>query len=106
MTSLGSVLCRCPSAAAGSAAQLASEVVSLEARPKSSVRMTAPPAAATPSPATTAIAVVDEVTVVELKGIVGRLCSANRRETVLKIKGTVDLLVSAFVDGFDVVIAI
>ena len=51
------------------------------------------------------MAVADEVTVVELKGIVDRLCSANRRETMLKIKGAVDSLVSAFVDGFDAVTA-
>ena len=42
---------------------------------------------------------------VELKGIVGRLYSENRRETVQKIMGAVDSLVSAFVDGFDTVAA-
>ena len=47
----------------------------------------------------------DEATVVDLKGIVGRLCSENRREIVQKIKGAVDSLVSAFVDGFDAVTA-
>ena len=47
------------------------------------------------------VMVADEATVVELKGIVGRLCSANQYETMLKIKGAVDSLVSAFVDGFD-----
>ena len=67
--------------------QSAGEVSTPEARSTSSVRMTAPSGVATPSPTTTAIAVVDEATVVELKGIMGHLCSANRRETVLKIKG-------------------
>ena len=43
------------------------------------------------------------MTVVELKDIMGRLCSENRLETVQTIKGAVDSLVSAFVDGFDAV---
>lgn len=51
------------------------------------------------------MAVADEATVIELKGIVGRLCAANRREMVGKIKGAVDALVSSFIDGFDAVVA-
>ena len=71
----------------------------------SNVRVIASSEVATPSPTSTSVAVADEATVVELKGIVGCLCSENRRETVHKITGAVDSLVSAFVDGFDAVAA-
>ena len=99
MTSLGPVLHRQPSAAEGSKAQLGGKLSIPEARSLPNARMADP----TPSPTSTSGAVADVATVVELKGIVGRLCSENRWETVLKIKGAVDSSVSAFVDGFDTV---
>ena len=103
MTLLGPVPRSQPSAAAGSAAQLGGELSTPEARSSSSDRIAAPSEVASLSSTCTSMVVADEATVVELKGIVGRLCSENKRETVLKIKGAVDSLVSAFVDGFDAV---
>ena len=87
----------------GSAAQLEGGSDTPEARSVSSVRMVASSEVATPSPTSTSVAVVDEATMLELKGIIGGLCPENRRGTVQKIKGAVNSLVSAFVDGFDAV---
>ena len=74
MTSLGPVQCCLPSAAACLVVQLAVEVSTLEARPVPSV-WTSPLVRL--SPVSTTVAVADEAIVVELKGIVGHLCSAN-----------------------------
>ena len=108
MTPLGQVPRRRVAAAAGSAAQLEESLRAsrLEAytsapEPCSSVPAAVGSDAVVPS----SVAIADETTVVELKSIVGRLCAANRSETVLRIKNAVDGLVSAFVDGFDAVAA-
>ena len=86
MTSLGPVLLHRPSAASRSEAQLGAALSTSEARSLSRVRMADPLEVATPSATSTSVAVADEATVVELKGIIGRLCSENRGETVRRLR--------------------
>lgn len=110
--SLGQVPKRRIAAAAGSAAQLEippRRAMTVELVDGCGIPVNAPGPSSSlpvvPIAVPTAICIADSGQRVELSGIVGRLISANKADVSLRIKSVVDSMVSAFIDGHDVVAA-